>query len=97
MYCKIHVAGAKTVLAACDAELIGKTLKFGEVDFHISEGFYKGKRVSEEGLSKLLDEHNNINLVGKKVVSVALKKDLISERAIIKIEGIPHVQIYRLI
>jgi len=97
MYCKIHVAGAKTVLAACDAELIGKTLKFGEIDFHISEDFYKGKRVSKEELSKLLDEHNNINLVGKKVVSVALKKGLISERTIIKIEDIPHAQIYRLI
>lgn len=97
MYCKIHVSGTKTVLAACDAELIGKTLKFHDVDFHISEAFYKGKKIDEKQLSKLLDEHNNINLVGEKVVRVALEKGLISERAIIKISDVPHAQIYRLV
>ncbi len=97
MYCKIHISGNRTVLAACDAELIGKTLNFKGVPFHISEAFYKGKKVDEQELAKLLDEHNNINLVGEKVVSVALKKGLISERSIIRIEGIPHAQIYRLI
>ncbi|MCD6479095.1 MAG: DUF424 family protein [Candidatus Diapherotrites archaeon] len=97
MYCKVHTAANKTVLAASDADIIGKTLMFGDVEFHVSEAFYKGKKVSESELSKLLDEHNNINLIGEKVVSVALKKGLISERSIIKIQGIPHVQIYRLV
>ena len=87
----------RTVLAASDANIIGKTLKFGEVEFHISEEFYKGKEISESELSRLLDEHSNINLIGKEAVSVALKKGLISERSIVKIQGVPHAQIYRLI
>jgi len=97
MYCKVHNSGGRTVLAASDANIIGKILKFGDVEVHVSEAFYKGEKVDETELERLLDEHSNINLIGEKVVNVALKKGLISERSIIKIQGVPHVQIYRLI
>ncbi len=97
VYCKIHSVQSKKVLAACDKELIGKTLKKGDLDFIISEAFYKDNPVTEEELAKLIDEYENINLVGKKTVNIALKKGLISEKNVIKIAGIPHVQIYRLV
>lgn len=96
MYCKVHSSPNGCVLAASDAELIGKTLKFGKLEFHVSEAFYKGNKVSKKEFAKLLEEHTNINLIGKKVVGVALEKGLISERSIINIDGIPHVQIYKL-
>ncbi|MEM4662655.1 MAG: DUF424 family protein [Candidatus Diapherotrites archaeon] len=96
MYCKVHKTQFGCVLAACDEELIGKNIKFGEVDFYIGEAFYKGKKVNEKVLAKLLEEHSNINLVGEKTVAVALEKGLITERSIVKIGNIPHVQIYKL-
>jgi len=96
VYCKIHSAQGIQVLAACDKELAGCTLKKGDLDFKVSEAFYKGRQVSEKELSELLDEIGSINLVGKKVTAVAMKKGLISEKNIIKVEGIPHAQIYRI-
>jgi len=96
LFSKVHSTPNGCVLAASDAELIGKTLKFGEIEFHVSESFYKGKETSKKELSKLLDEHTNINLIGQKVVGIALEKGLISEHSIINISGVPHVQIYKL-
>ncbi len=95
VHCKIHSLQGKSVLAACDSVLLGKTLKKGELDFRVSEAFYKGSAVTEKELLSLMEEHSNINLLGEKVVAAALKKGLISERDIIKIAGVPHAQIYR--
>ncbi len=96
IYSKLHVVGKESVLACCDAELIGKLLKQGEITFRVDEEFYGNMKTDERGLAKALKENANINLVGKKAVGVALREGIISEKDIIKICGIPHVQIIRI-
>ena len=81
-------------MAACDKEILGKTLKHGEIEFTVSEKFYFGEGISGQKLGEMLDEFSNINLVGEKCVGVALKKGLITEKNIIDIAGIPHAQIF---
>lgn len=93
---KIHEMTQGKVLACAEEELIGKTLKEGEIEFIVSERFYKGKKVSEKELKKLLEEIDNINLVGKKPVKIAIELKLIDERNVLTIEKIPHVQIFRI-
>ncbi len=83
------------MLAACDKELSGKTLKNDEIEFFVSEKFYGNAEISEEVLAELLNEFGSINLVGKKSVGVALNEKIIREKSIIKISGIPHAQIFR--
>lgn len=97
MYFKVHSNANRSVLAASDEEIIGKKISGKGIEFEASEFFYKGKKTSEKDLGKLLEEHDNINLVGEKTVSVALKKGLISEKSVMRINGIPHVQIYKLV
>ncbi|MCX8190234.1 MAG: DUF424 family protein [Candidatus Diapherotrites archaeon] len=96
MYCKIHKSVSGSVLAVCDNELIGKTFESSGLHFHVSEAFYKGFEISPKKLAELLESHTNINIVGEKAVRVALQKGLITERNIVKIGNIPHVQIYKL-
>lgn len=96
VYHKIHRQGSNTVLAACDSELVGKTFREGEICFTVSEKFYKEGKVTAEQLAGLLHEYGNINLVGEKAISVALKEKLINEKSIIKIQEIPHVQIFKI-
>ena len=96
IFYKIHSSGNNSVLAACDKELLGITLEYGNVCFEIKESFYKGESTDEVELRELLNQFDNINLVGKKVVSVALKENLIGEKNIIKIKNIPHVQIFKI-
>jgi len=83
-------------LAVADKECIGKTLKHGKIEFEVKESFYKGTELGENELKQLLREHDNINLVGKKAVGVALSENLISEASIIRISGVPHVQIFKI-
>ena len=96
MYTKVHSQGAQSVLAACDRELIGKTLAEGKIRFKVSESFYGGTLVKEEELLGMLEEHDNINLVGKKCVNAALGKGLIRESGIIRIKGVPHAQVFKI-
>lgn len=83
------------MLAVCDKELSGKTLKSGEIEFFVSEKFYGTKKISKKQLAELLKEFGNVNLVGEKSVGVALKEKIIREKSIIRISGIPHAQIFR--
>lgn len=94
MYAKIHSVQGKSVLAACDKELLGKELRHGKIQVMINPGFYKEKLVSEEELMDLLDGAESINLFGEKCVGIAVKKGLVSMDSVILIDKVPHAQIF---
>jgi hypothetical protein len=84
------------MLAVCDKELSGKTLKSENMEFFVNRKFYGDTKISEKKLAELLNEFDNINLIGNKSVGVALKAKIIGEKSIIKIAGISHAQIFKL-
>ncbi len=92
---KIHENTEAIILACCDKELVGKKIKKGKLSFHVSERFYKGEPVTEEQLLALLNEFENINLVGKKTIDAAKKSGIVGEKSVIKIGKVPHVQIFK--
>jgi hypothetical protein len=83
------------VLACCDKELVGKELKKGKLKIKVSDSFYRGEPVGEKRLLELIEEFESINLIGKKVVSIAVKKGIASQRDIIRIGKVPHLQIFK--
>jgi len=80
------------VVAICDEDLLEKTLDFEDVKFHVSKKFYGGEIIDEEKALKLLENSTIGNLVGKKIVSLALKKKYIAKENIILIGDVPHAQ-----
>jgi len=84
------------LLAACDAELLGKTLKEGKIVFHINEKFYKGVKTTVEEAIELMKQCTIVNLVGKKIVGKAIEVGFVHPEAVLFIEGVPHAQIIRL-
>ncbi len=94
---KIHENELGSVLAAADNELIGKKLKEGKIHFFVSPTFYNEELVTLKEFEERLDESTNANLIGEKTVGVAQKKGLIELSKIIRIEGVPHAQVYKLI
>jgi len=84
------------LLATCDAELLGKRFKEGEIVFEIREDFYKGPKVSVEEAIALIQQSTIVNMVGKNIVKKAIEKGLIHPEAVLKISGIPHAQIVRM-
>lgn len=82
-------------MAACDKELIGRTIEDKDFCVKVSESFYGSDLINEKEFVELLKKAANANLIGEKTVNLAVKLNLISEKNIIKIGSTPHVQIYK--
>ncbi len=96
---RIHTNPKGTVLAACDASLLGQCFQEGkkELDLKKYASFYDGERVSAEELSKSLGKKfSSINLVGKETISTALPLGIFKPEHVKKISNVPYVQVYRL-
>jgi hypothetical protein len=85
-----------TLVAVCDAELLGCTLEGGRVPFEVSERFYGGSLSSLEEALEAMRKASMCNIVGKKIVEAAIGKKMIQKTAIIYIGDIPHAQIIHL-
>ena len=84
------------LLAVCDCELLGRTLREGKIVFHIKDEFYNGRKASVEEAMGMIDNSTIVNLVGKCCVEKAIAKGYVHPDAVLKIEGIPHAQIVKL-
>lgn len=97
MYLKVHrMPGAGEVVAACDAELLDVTLMHGDVEVCITRGFYGTQRAAEKEVREALAGAENVNVIGKRVVALAIAMGLIAEKDCIMIGDVPHAQIFRI-
>ncbi|MBN2122242.1 DUF424 family protein [Candidatus Micrarchaeota archaeon] len=98
MYLKVRESPEGNVVAACDRELIGKVLEEGDsvLDLKAHSSFYVGEIAGQEQVRAALGDFASANLVGEKAVGVALKEGIVQKRDIKYINGVPHLQIYRL-
>lgn len=84
----------ENVVACCDAELVGKVFEEGKLFLDVSKGFYGEEYFEEEDVIKVLKDAKNLNLVGEKIIALALREGFINEEDVIRIQGVPHVQVY---
>ncbi|KXS45016.1 DUF424 family protein [Methanolobus zinderi] len=96
MYLKIHRSGDNVIVALCDRELIGKTLKEGDISITISEDFYKGDLVSEDRVRDTLAGAGNINIFGERSVSCAIECGVVDKDCVRFIDGVAHAQVFRI-
>lgn len=94
-YVNIKRMGNCTLLATCDAELLGKTLKEGKITFHVHEKFYKGSKVTLEEAVELIKQSSIVNMIGRKIVKKAIEHGFVHPDAVLMIQGIPHAQIVK--
>lgn len=94
---KIHGKDTpREIIAACDSEIVGKTLKDEkkEIEFNISEYFYGNEKLEWEEICKHIENGKNVNLVGNSIIELAIKNGLVDPKNVIEIDGIKHAQIY---
>ena len=84
------------MLAVCDADLLGKTLKEGEIVFSINEDFYKGFKTNIDEALNLIDQCTIANLVGHDIVTEAIEKGCVHPEAVIEICDVLHAQIIKM-
>ena len=96
MFVKI-IRTYRDIVAICDSELLGRKFEEGELQLDIKESFFKGEETSEEEVFEIMKgmsrEDATFNIIGEKSVSIALKAEIISEKGIKKIQGIPFAMV----
>ncbi|MEM3085713.1 MAG: DUF424 family protein [Halobacteria archaeon] len=95
MCAKIYRQEGHVVVAACDRELLGRTLREGNVRLEVSEAFYEGESVTREELRAALAGATTANLVGEEAVACAREGGFVEESGVVWIEGVPHAQFFR--
>ncbi len=96
VYVNLKKVGRNVLLAICDSEILGKTLREGKIVFQVKEEFYNGGRVTLEEALDMIENSTIVNLVGRNCVEKAIKKGYVHPEAVLKIEGVPHAQIVKL-
>jgi hypothetical protein len=96
VYLNLKKIGNNVLLAVCDTEILGKTLREGKIVFNVKEEFYKGARVAIEEAVDMIANSTIVNLVGKNIVQKAIEKGYVHPEAVLNIEGVPHAQIVKM-
>jgi len=94
---KVYKQGNETLVGACDEQLIGKKFEDGKFYLDVSKDFYGGQRISIEALKTYLENATIANLVGERTVKCAIKLGLVDPDCILRIKGIPHAQIVKML
>ncbi len=89
---KIYRIRGEVMVAACDRELLGKRFEEGEFHIEVKKDFYYESYVSDKTFLNSMKIATIANLVGKHVVTLAIKEGYIDKDAIIRIQGVPHAQ-----
>lgn len=90
MYIKTYKTERHFMVAACDKELIGQTLKNEKCQITVNASFYHGEEATEEELENLLMYATTANLVGQKAVACAVKCEIVNPDTLIYFGEIPH-------
>lgn len=93
---KIHDRINGRVVAICDSDLLGKTLKNKDFKVEVSKSFYGGEILDEFGIIKIFEKERNINIIGKRIVELCMKLNIINKDHVIYIGDIPHIQLIEL-
>jgi len=94
---KIYKKGNDILLGACDEKLLGKKFEDGKFQIEVKRDFYDGERITSKALIKLLEDATIANLVGKETIKCAIEAGIVDPECIIKINGIPHAQMVKML
>ena len=85
-----------SMLNICDADLVGKTINRDNFSLKISEEYYADKVVEKEEAKELLKNSDNINMVGKEIISLSVDIGVGSQGGIKIIDGIPFLIVFKM-
>ena len=94
---KIYRRGNDLLIGACDENLLGKRFEEGKFQLEITKEFYGGERIDIKTFKKYLLEATIANLVGNLTIKCAIESGIINPDCVIKIGGIPHAQMVKML
>jgi hypothetical protein len=94
---RVYKHGDDLVIGACDEHLLGRKFRQGKFQIDVSKRFYDGERINQKTLEKFLADATIANLVGEETVKCAIKLGLINPECILRVKGVPHAQMIRML
>jgi uncharacterized protein len=96
---RVHRVRTEFVVAACDAELVGRELPIGDAGrtVSITAHFYGERRVSKEELLWALQRATIANLLGVRVIRLAQEAGYVEPGATGELGGVPHAEIFAML
>jgi hypothetical protein len=83
------------MISICDLELVGKTLIDGELVVKLSKEYFQERIIEEDQAPELLKSCSIANLVGRRIVDLAINLRLANQSGVRHISGIPFLMIYK--
>ncbi len=80
------------LIAICYKNLLAKKISMEDFKVKIEQIFYGGELIDEKQALKLLEKATIGNLIGKKIVQLAIEHNFIAKENVIYIGDIPHAQ-----
>ena len=95
---RVHRVRSEFVVAACDAELVGRDLPVGDAGrtVRISSQFYGERTVTREELIWALQRATIANLLGERVLRLAQEGGFVEPGGTGLLGGVPHAEIFAL-
>jgi uncharacterized protein len=96
---RVHRVRAEVVVAACDAELLGRELPVGTQGrtVTVSSQFYGERAVSREEVVWALARATIANLLGARVLRLAEEEGYVAPGTAGELGGVPHAQIFAMV
>lgn len=85
----------RSVLAACDEDVIGCSYSQGKLRLKVNESFYKEDHVSESEFIVMMKDADIMNLVGETTISLAISEGYVDKVNVITIGGMVHAQVVK--
>ena len=84
------------MLNICDYNLLGKTLSRDDFSIKINKSYYGERTIKKEEAKILLSESDNINMVGKEIISLSVGLGIGSQKGVKEIGGIPFLIVFKM-
>jgi uncharacterized protein len=96
---RVHRVRAEFVVAACDAELLGRDLPVGENGrtVPVTPQFYGERTVTRDELLWALRRATIANLLGARVIRLAEEEGYIAPGGTGELGGVPHAEIFAMV
>ncbi len=91
MLARMHRMGGDTILAVCDKEVVGRTLKGDGRSLTVTESFYKGTQIEEETLVEWMKSASSMNIVGNRAVEIAIREGYASQDQAFELDGVRYL------
>ena len=78
----------------CDKEQIGKKISHGDIEMEVSENYFADQLINEIKALELLEHSDVLNLVGSRIIDLAVHNELASEDAVKIYNDVPFLIIY---